>query len=77
MVTFPSPPALFPDRDGVINCGIEYAHRPGKSNGCLASSKPPAANAAGLLVLVVTNRSGAARGSMRPRRGGVLYEGRA
>ncbi len=55
--------AAFFDRDGVLNRDKGYVHRPEDvewSNG--AAEAISAANAAGLLVVVVTNQSGVARG---------------
>jgi D,D-heptose 1,7-bisphosphate phosphatase len=56
-------PALFLDRDGVINKDIGYAHRPDQIEwieGIFDAVK--AANDTGLYVFVVTNQAGVARG---------------
>lgn len=56
-------PALFLDRDGVINVDTGYVHRP---EDCVFVSGifdlVKRANAAGMLVFVVTNQAGIARG---------------
>jgi D,D-heptose 1,7-bisphosphate phosphatase len=56
-------PALFLDRDGVVNKDIGHAHRPDQIEwveGIFDAVK--AANAAGVYVFVVTNQAGVARG---------------
>ncbi len=56
-------PAVFLDRDGTINVEVNYLHRPADLE--LIPGAPEAIarlNAAGLLVIVVTNQAGIARG---------------
>lgn len=56
-------PALFLDRDGVLNVDHGYVHRPMDLDWCPgARLAVKAANDAGWLVIVVTNQSGIARG---------------
>jgi D-glycero-D-manno-heptose 1,7-bisphosphate phosphatase len=55
--------AAFFDRDGVLNRDTGYAHRPEHIEWIAGAAEALAsANAAGLLVVVVTNQSGVARG---------------
>jgi D,D-heptose 1,7-bisphosphate phosphatase len=56
-------PAVFLDRDGVLNDDVGYAHRPDQitwTRGALAAVK--ALNDAGCYVFVITNQAGVARG---------------
>ena len=56
-------PALFLDRDGVVNKDIGYAHRPDQIEWIEdVFDAVKAANDAGLYVFVVTNQAGVARG---------------
>ena len=55
--------AAFFDRDGVLNRDTGYAHRPEHIDWMPGAAEAvAAANAAGLVVVVVTNQSGVARG---------------
>jgi D-glycero-D-manno-heptose 1,7-bisphosphate phosphatase len=55
--------AAFFDRDGVLNRDVGYAHRPEHIEWLPGAAEAvAAANAAGLVVVVVTNQSGVARG---------------
>ena len=59
----PLRPAIFFDRDGVLNRDVGYPHRPNQiewSPGVFEAVRR--ANQAGWLVFVVTNQSGVARG---------------
>jgi D-glycero-D-manno-heptose 1,7-bisphosphate phosphatase len=61
--TAPTRPAIFLDRDGVLNRDIGYVHRPEQIewiDGAREAVK--ACNDAGALVFVVSNQSGVARG---------------
>lgn len=58
-----SRPALFLDRDGVLNLDLGYVHRPEDLVWIPGAREAvAAANAAGWWVFVVTNQSGVARG---------------
>lgn len=66
MDPFQPRPALFLDRDGVLNADVGYAHRPDQIRWVEGAPEAVAtANAAGWWVFVVTNQSGVARGLYR------------
>ena len=59
----PLRPALFLDRDGVLNEEVGYLHRPEDLRWTLGAQRTVQAfNAAGWLVFVVTNQAGVAHG---------------
>jgi D-glycero-D-manno-heptose 1,7-bisphosphate phosphatase len=74
-VSSPLQPAVFLDRDGVLNADVGYVHRPDQVvwiDGAHDAIK--ACNAAGAFVFVISNQSGVARGYYEESAVRMLHE---